>query len=272
LREPEKMVTIIEVMSNAEMTPTQKLQNAISKSPLIDGYRFHSVLNPEYTIEHVINSQTPGMLIQALNKARESREIAVSHRNFNVGATVVSLKKSPSRLSTLTGFNAKPEEDSEVNMHAEQLAIQKMEDREDDFISMIVIVGDTQSDKQSGHEMHTLHPCGLCRDVMDRHPAIDNEATIIVSALPTFQTIELYSLNALKRFHENHGDDSGIQKFTLLPMKLLEPFVPDPRQEVIRLEDSEETRSDSRPSDETVGLYLALRRMRLLRENGIINY
>lgn len=245
---------------------TQKLQRAMRRLPLIEGPRTSSFLHPEYSDPYVSLSLTHSNLLRALHVARQARDEAVSYRNFNVGAAAVALKYRPSRLSFLSGINAKPDEDSELNMHAEQLAIQKAIDREDTAISMLVVVGDTQPDKQSGHEMHTLHPCGLCRDVMDASPLIDNEATLIVSAIPSFQTIEVYSLNALKKYHAkgDDRDESLLTRFDFPALELFEPVVHDKDQEVIYLEDTNEIRKDEAVWDNSVGLFLLQRRMQLL--------
>lgn len=127
------------------------------------------------------------------------------------------------RFEIMTGVNIKPDENSQMNVHAEQSALQKVQDRRYDKVSIVAVVGDTQNDTQSGHTMHTLHPCGLCRDALDHSPHINNESTLIVSSLPNLRTIELYSLSQLRQYHDN-PDSIELPRFELPDMQLLTPF------------------------------------------------
>jgi hypothetical protein len=126
---------------------------------------------------------------------------------------------------------------------------------------MIVVVGNTQSDKQSGNEMPTLHPCGLCRGVMLSDPLIDADASLIVSALPDFSKIELYNLTSLQAFHDSHST-TGIHELTMPHLSLFDP-VPEQTTPFI-LEDTAETLADERIWNETAGTYLLQRRMEIL--------
>jgi len=244
-----------------EVNVTQKMQELLSRLPGIDDRPFHSVLNPEYTRQHIALSLTPGNLLRALHQAREAQTNAVSYRDFKVGAALVALTFRPSNFQIVTGANVKPDEESAMNVHAEQVALQKAHDRHASAVSIIAVVGETQSDKQSGHDMHTLHPCGLCRGVMDHDSLIDNEATLIASALPDFSAIELYSVEGLKRYHETQ-DDSLITRFTLPHLSLFDPVIP--QIEPVHLIDTDETLADERVWNESVGMFLLQRRLDLL--------
>jgi len=244
-----------------EVNVTQKMQELLSRLPGIDDRPFHSVLNPEYTRQHIALSLTPGNLLRALHQAREAQTNAVSYRDFKVGAALVALTFRPSNFQIVTGANVKPDEESAMNVHAEQVALQKAHDRHASAVSMIAVVGKTQSDKQSGHEMHTLHPCGLCRGVMDTNPLVDNQATLIASALPDFSAIELYSVEGLKKYHETQ-DDSSITRFELPKLSLFDPVRP--QTDPFELIDTEESLADERIWNDSIGLFLATRRNNLL--------
>jgi cytidine deaminase len=241
---------------------TKGMEKLLSRLPRTDTHEFHSVLNPIYQREYVALSLTPGNLLLSLHRAREAYELAVSYRDFKVGAAVTGLVFRPSGLQIVTGVNVKPDEESSMNVHAEQVALQKSRDRRFDIASMVVVVGNTQSDTQSGAEMPTLHPCGLCRNVMDNDPLIDNKATLIASALPDFSKIELYNLESLHAFHESH-DISGITQLDI-------PYLPtlfDPVKDVGSahiLVDTPQTIADERTWNETAGLFLTKRRLELL--------
>ena len=248
----------------SEVNVTQKMQELLSRLPQTEPYPFHSRINPEYTTQHIALSLTPSNLLLLMHRAREAQNMAVSYRHFKVGAALLGLSFQPSNFQMLTGVNVKPDEESQMNVHAEQTALQKAHDRHVDAVSMIVVVGETQSDKQSGKEMHTLHPCGLCRNVMLTDPLVDNHATLVASTLPDFSKIELYSVEDLRQFHENH-DDTLIQRLELpnLPT-LFDPVTEHTSHHV--LQDSVQTLADEQIWSEVVGSALMNRRMELLND------
>ncbi len=238
----------------------KELQETIAVLPTVDTFPFQSSLNHEYTAEHLLLSQTGANILFALNKARRARELAVSYRNFDVGASIMGLSASPSRLRYLTGVNIKPEEGSVVNVHAEQLALHKLEKDGFDMVSMVVVVGETQPDQQSGKDMHTLHPCGLCRGILLQSNIVDPDLTMIVCAVPDFTTIEITSLNGLRTYHEN-GDDSGITRFEFdSDMEMLSP----PPEGPVHLIDTPKSIEEQRKWDEIIGIALAERMVKAL--------
>lgn len=254
------------VLNNKPMDVTEKTLRAFSRLPETDSYPFRSRVTPEYDRNHLILSITPASLLFALHRAREARELAVSYRDFNVGAAIVALGLGgPASYQVLTGINIKPDETSELNGHAEQMAIYKANDRDFNAVSIVAVVGETQADKQSGNHMHTLHPCGLCRDFMGEHPMIDDEATLIATALPSLRTIELSSLAGLRRYHDNPDKPAdGIWRFELPALKLLEPFQLIDNQPVT-LEDTPETLAEERVWNDSIGIFLTKWRLKHLR-------
>jgi hypothetical protein len=109
----------------SEVNVTQGMQELLSRLPRTDTHPFRSVITPEYTKEHIALSLTPGNLLLALHRAREAQELAVSYRDFKVGAAIVGLAFQPSNFQIMTGVNVKPDEESNMNVHAEQVALQK---------------------------------------------------------------------------------------------------------------------------------------------------
>lgn len=242
---------------------SKDLERSIAALPQVDTLPFHSRLNPHYTKEHLLLSQTGANILFALNKARAARELAISYRDFTVGATLVGMKYRPSLLQDITGINIKPEEESAINIHAEQLALTKLEENGFESVSMVVVVGETQSDQQSGKAMHTLHPCGICRNILLASPMIDPELTLVVSALPSFKTIEIASLKDLKAFHEN-GDESGILRAEFAT--LLDLFKPVTTKEPIHLVDDDRTLAEERIWTNAIDIPLIERRRHLLAQ------
>ena len=70
--------------------------------------------------------------------------------------------------------------------------------------------------------MHTLHPCGLCRDKLGDSKLVDPESTLIVSATPDLRTMEAYNIRQVKQYHED-PDSIELARFELPDMKLLRP-------------------------------------------------
>lgn len=248
-------------MPNPERNISKELEETISRLPKIDTFPFHSRLNPEYTTEHLLLSQTGANLLFALNRARQARELAISWRHFTVGATIMGLKAHPSQMRFMSGVNIKPEDGSVINIHAEQLALRKLKDEGFDMVSMVVVVGETQNDQQSGRTMNTLHPCGLCRTALLQSDIVDDKHTLIVSALPDFSVIEATDLAGLEAFHTT-GDTRGIMRFDLeQDMELLTPHT---GNEPIHLIETDKQIAEERVWFETVERPLTERRIALL--------
>jgi cytidine deaminase len=203
---------------------SNELEKTISRLPQVDTYPFRSVLYEEgYDKEQAYLSVFGANVLLALHRAREAREHAISYRDFTVGAALMAFKLFPATMQIHAGVNIKPEQDSVINVHAEQLALQKIKDFGGDIITIVAVVGELQEDTQSGRLAETLHPCGLCREKLDASGLIDQQKSLIVSALPDLRTIEMYSFSALQAFHDSH-DTSGIYSVTLPDLELLRPF------------------------------------------------
>lgn len=239
-----------------EMTDvTADMQRLLSRLPATDTYPFRSVINSEYDKRHFALSIHPASVLLAMHRAREAQELAVSYRGFKVGAAAIGITFGEPNFQIMTGVNVKPDADSTMNVHAEQVALQKAHDRGFSAISTLVVVGETQADQQSGHEMHTLHPCGLCRNALRNSSMIDPNATLIVSATPSLREIELYNLQMLSSFHESPQKQAQLAHFELPDIELLKPFVPT-EQESIRLDDTTETLEGERLWDTSVGHFI----------------
>lgn len=238
---------------------TNKLMHSIARSPSVDTPITQSMLYSNgYSEEQVFSSISGANLLFALNRAREARDLAVSYRGFNVGASVMAFEVEKSQFAFYSGFNIKPEEETEVNVHAEQLALTKIINNIGAVavITMVVVVGKLQADTQSGHLAHTLHPCGLCRNALTDSGLLNQERTLVVSALPDFRTIEMYSPQSLHRFHET-GDSSGIYRVLDLPdMELLKPFEPKDSNKPYRLVENPTENIEEKIWFEKVGLPL----------------
>ncbi|MFZ1250011.1 MAG: hypothetical protein WAR37_00985 [Candidatus Microsaccharimonas sp.] len=229
-------------------SPTEKLQHTISRLPLTDSGEIFSVLHSSFTEWQIEQELNPANILLALHKAADARGHAASHRNFNVGASVLALKPNLARKQFFKGVNVKPEALTDVNIHAEQLAIQKARDRGFSLIRIVAVVGETQNDTQSGHQMCTLHPCGLCRDAMESAPLIDNDQTLIVTATPNLRTIEFSNVRSLKEYHEQQ-DFNVVRRVDLPDLNILRPVA---TGAPIFLNDNAESRDEDRIWDSII--------------------
>lgn len=164
-------------------------------------------------------------LIFPIFRAREARELGVSHRNFKVGACAVALSYVDRRSYLISGFNAKPGPESLTNIHAEHIILAGAKKLGVDAVKLLVVVGDVQPDQQSGMDTPTLHPCGVCRERFAQDGSMVNEETLIISARPDLHTFEWFTVDALKKFHDN-GDRSNIGHVEFTErLGLLDPYV-----------------------------------------------
>ena len=191
-------------MSDVLKSPstTDKMKSLLSKLPQLDTIPME-LPNTRLDEADTLSTIHPADILFALHRAREAHKLAVSYRGFDVGAAALALAYGPTRFQLLTGVNIKPDEQSLLNVHAEQSTLRRTMYKGYEHISLLAVVGNTQHDQQSGHYMHTLHPCGLCRKALRGSRLIDPESTIIVSALPDLRTIEAYNLNQLDTYHDD---------------------------------------------------------------------
>lgn len=204
------------------------------------------------------NFQFGGAVLGLLLDTSEFRDRAQSYRNFNVAAGAWCM--GPETFGRVLGYNIKADETDAVNIHAEDLVVEKAAAADFTSISVLTVIGPTQEDHASGKHTETLHPCGRCRGRLAASPLI-NEQTLVVTARPDFRVIQLASLAAIIAAHDS-GDASGITTFrfddtpAILQPRKWEPGsgIPQAVEEI-----------DSTDYDATVGLHL-IRRFQELRQ------
>ena len=233
-------------------SPNEKLVDLVSRLPLVDSRPSFSVLHETYTDADFALSITPANLLNVLHKAREARDLAVSYRDFKVGAAIFSMKRSPAETQILVGANVKPEPESTINIHAEQLAMRRATALGYNAISIVGVVGETQEDQQSGHVMSTLHPCGLCRTALGSSSLVSRNRTLVATALPDLRTIELSTVNRLDLYH----DKAQFHHTTHVELGDLELFHPVATGAPIEIHDSDEMIANDRAWTEAIDPYL----------------
>jgi cytidine deaminase len=155
------------------------------------------------------------------NRAETASFQAVSYRNFRVGAALLAFSTDTEKIGIFTGFNVKthPENAAQINIHAEQMALTKARHWRFNSVGSLAVWGEPQADTQSGLEPPTLHPCGLCRELLAKSPETKG-TTPILSANPDFSICEVYGLDDLLLMHGPQIKDGSSANLLIEP----EPF------------------------------------------------
>jgi cytidine deaminase len=163
-----------------------------------------------------------GYALLALKSAQNAyNDLAISYRDFKVGAAAAAFNPVANRMDLVTGFNFKVDDTDLVNTHAEDIVIKKLERGGSYVVALLVVVGDVQPDQTSGLATATLHPCGKCRKMLSETPLISPD-TIFMSATSDLGVVEVYDLDGLKNSH-NNGDHSAINTVKLRPLNTDNP-------------------------------------------------
>lgn len=189
-------------------------------------------------------------VLQLLLDTSEFRARAMSYRGFKVAAGAWCV--TGQRHGRVLGYNVKVDDTDTVNIHAEDLVTEKAREAGFRHISVLSIIGPTQEDNTSGKEMETLHPCGRCRERLNRSELVSDD-TLVVTARPDFRVIQIANISALTVAHDQ-GDMSGITTFQYVATpQILKPRNHDAWQTntPIRVEEI-----DSTDYDTSVGSFL----------------
>lgn len=154
-----------------------------------------------------------------LVEAGKSRELAASYRNFRVGAAALVLywREGIEYQRYIHGANLKPSSADDINIHAEHVLMRSIQRhmQPDDQVSVpaLVVIGDYQHDQQSGRQMRTLHPCGVCRKdfVSFKNPSFAE--TLFITARDDLQTFEWFDLAQLTSHHDSEVQEIAYAEF-----------------------------------------------------------
>lgn len=151
-----------------------------------------------------------GLLSFLGRTAKEAANAALSWRHFKVGAMLLAWSTETHSLGLVTGTNVKQREDDDgLNIHAETMALAKARRHSLDQALALMVWGEPQSDQQSGKLSRTLHPCGLCRNMLNTAPEITPQ-TLLVSSNQDFTVCELFTIDELQTYHAS-GEVEGAE-------------------------------------------------------------
>jgi cytidine deaminase len=137
---------------------------------------------------------------------RAAREKAVSYRNFLVGACGAILLRNRDEVVFVPGANNSPRRgvprdcaEMDIVRHAEELLAAH---GAGNVAVLDVYVAGTDDPEQieavTGLVTPTLHPCSDCRDLMVKHPAVQDDTGIVTVGLdPASTAWEQHSLRGL---------------------------------------------------------------------------
>jgi cytidine deaminase len=134
--------------------------------------------------------------------------VAISWRNFKVGAAVLAINPTEYKQGIFLGANFTPDPPAEDGTHAvkvcaEQVALQKAINSGYDRIIAITVSGQRQPDIRSGLLTPTLHPCGPCRDVSGALHQVADDA-LILSTATTPEGEDAYELHTSRELQIVH--------------------------------------------------------------------
>ncbi len=154
---------------------------------------------PPETLEARTAIATLTGLVHAAYRAKNAADLALSWRNYNVGASAVMCNFEKGYIGYLDGYNVKPSPgDSEINLHAEQVAIAKGRMRGLNRVMGIAVFADPDNDDANPLGTETLRPCGRCTEMFQVTPEVD-ERTLVLGTNLNFTKCELYTVGALQK-------------------------------------------------------------------------
>lgn len=136
-------------------------------------------------------------LVNAAYRARQANELALSWRNYRVGASAYMCNFQTGYFGYLDGFNVKPQSGQEgLNLHAEQIAVAKGRLKGLNRLMGIAVYADPFNDDANPNKNITLRVCSRCVGMFEIAPEVD-ERTLILGTNPDFTKCELYTFGSL---------------------------------------------------------------------------
>jgi cytidine deaminase len=188
-REPDIFDREIERYNDAlASTYAQPLTDSIVSLRNIAGLRAFDPLYAAY-------QQVPRFIETARRSAAEK---AVSYRDFKVGASACAIDDEGLRMGYFFGANYKPTPQS-GKYCAELDVVNKARQAQFNRIVALAVFGPSEFADVDPLPSPTLHPCSVCRDMLQNDPLFDDDLLIITTnkegATELFTRNELISLH-----------------------------------------------------------------------------
>jgi cytidine deaminase len=174
-------------------------------------------LKPEGYDPALIALASLNTFVALTRAAAKSSEIALSWRNYKVGAAVLAYNLGTPAMGTFIGANIKPQPAGGLNLHAEQIALAKARINNLNHIFGISIWGDPADLDANPSHSPTRIPCRRCDKMFSELPEVKPE-TLIVSSNVDLTVCELYTVEELRRYYQNpeaHGPVSDMPCYSL---------------------------------------------------------
>lgn len=136
-------------------------------------------------------------LVHAADRAKNRSDLALSWRDYKVGASAVMCNFETGQMGFLDGYNVKPETgNSSLNLHAEQVAIAKGRSQGLNRVIGISVYADPNDDDANPYGYATLRPCNRCVQMFADIPEVGPN-TLVLGVSPDLTVCELYNVDSL---------------------------------------------------------------------------
>ncbi|HSX52811.1 MAG TPA: hypothetical protein VLF90_00350 [Patescibacteria group bacterium] len=137
---------------------------------------------------------------------------AKSYRGFNVGAAIFVISPEMKKSAILTDGNRKLKPQSEKICAEKSVLLQAETGGYSKAIGLVVAgASDAELIKDvTGRETPTLHPCDVCRGLLDASPIVSDDTLIITTGVDS-DSHQTHSFAELQAFYED-ADPSGVNE------------------------------------------------------------
>jgi cytidine deaminase len=140
-------------------------------------------------------------LIWHVRRAQKASELALSWRDYRVGAAAIAYDPKTRMYGTFVGANIKPGPDSDINIHAEQMVLAKVKMHDLPNVVAMAIWGDPDDKDSNPFGVPTRRPCQRCDQMFMEAPEV-SERMLILSSNKDLTVCEFYSPQELHDYYE----------------------------------------------------------------------
>jgi len=97
---------------------------------------------------------------------------AISWREYRVGAAVFAYNFEKPAMGITIGYNVKPFQNGQINLHAEQIALAKARALQLEYVVALAVWGDPHDINANAGQSPTLRPCKRCSKMFETEPMV----------------------------------------------------------------------------------------------------